>query len=160
MRPTRQKCEIHFRPTKPPKLTFWPKLVPKFPAPVGLDDTFRVICINSFPTFYFWAASVICFGFDFSFRFHFTLPPTSETILHFIFTSFELPDFISFSLHFPTPSEIGTLRISTTCPTTCPTSKAPLPPPNHHPTTRHSHPARDRVPQAPPHARYMGALWR
>ena len=95
-----------------PKIDVSAKTASKFPAPAGLDDTFSVICINSFPTFYFWAASVICLGFDFSFHFHFTLPPASETTLHFIFTSFELPDFISFSLHFPTPSEIGALVIS------------------------------------------------
>ena len=97
-------------PPKPPKLTFWPKQFQNFPAPAGLDDTFRGICINSFPTFYFWAASVICFCFDFSFHFHFTLPPASETTFHFIFTSFAFPHFISFSLHLRTPSEIGSLK--------------------------------------------------
>ena len=87
------------------------KTTSKFPSPCGLYDTCSVICINSFPTFYFWAASVISFCFNLSFHFHFTLPPASKKPFHFIFTSFGFPHFISFSLHFLTPSEIRTLQI-------------------------------------------------
>ena len=42
-----QKCEIHFRPPKPPKLTFWPKLPPKF-RPAGRGSTPSVSMDQSF----------------------------------------------------------------------------------------------------------------
>ena len=58
-------------------------------------------------------------------------------------------------------SDILSLKFSfdvsiTSLPLACNTS---CPPPHHHRTTRHSHPARDRVPSGPPHAQYMDARW-